>query len=128
MRSNRQRYRVGPHSNELTASAAPIAEENGRLFINHAGAADDLYRRGYRMVMGLPTPASQYLDEFIRLLASLKLWRKRLAMITEPTDFARALTGGAQALVRERPVRRKGVRIRVKWDQRLIPGKPPSCW
>jgi len=114
---------LGPYSSELTAAAAPIAEERGRLLINHAGAADDLYQRGYKMVVGLPTPASQYLDEFIRLLASLKLWRKRLAVITEPTDFARALAAGAQAFVRERPVRRKGVRLGVKWEERFDPGQ-----
>ena len=38
---------LGPYSSELTAAAAPIAEERGRLLINHAGAADDLYQRGY---------------------------------------------------------------------------------
>jgi hypothetical protein len=69
------------------------------------------------MIVGLPTPASQYLDEFVHLLASLKFWRKRLAIITEPTDFARALAVGGEALVLERPVRRKGVRIRVKWEE-----------
>ena len=114
---------LGPYSSELTAVAAPIAEEHGRLFINHAGAADDLHRRGYRMIVGLPTPASRYLDEFIRLLASLKFWRKRLALITEPTDFARALSIGAQAFLREPPVRRKGVRLRVKWEVRFDPGR-----
>lgn len=110
---------LGPYSSELTAVAAPIAEEHGRVFINHAAAADGIYRRGYKMIVGLPTPASQYLDEFIRLLASLKFWRKRLALITEPTDFTRSLSIGAQACIREPPVRRKGVRLRVKWEERL---------
>ena len=114
---------LGPYSSELTAVAAPIAEERGRLFINHAAAADDLYLRGYKMIVGLPTPASQYLDEFIRLLASLKFWRKRLALITEPTDFAHALSIGAQAFLREPPVRRKGVRLRVKWEVRFAAGQ-----
>jgi branched-chain amino acid transport system substrate-binding protein len=75
------------------------------------------------MMVGLPTPASQYLDEYIRLLASLKFWRKRLALITEPTDFARALSIGAQAFLRKPPVRRKGVRLRVKWETRFDPGQ-----
>jgi branched-chain amino acid transport system substrate-binding protein len=114
---------LGPYSSELTAVAAPIAEERGRLLINHAGAADDLYRRGYKMMVGLPTPASQYLEEFIRLLGSLKFWRKRLAMITEPTEFARALNAGAQVLLCEPPVRRKGVRLRVKWEERVDSGQ-----
>jgi hypothetical protein len=75
------------------------------------------------MIVGLPTPASQYLDEFIRLLASLKFWRKRLALITEPTDFARALSSGAQAFLREPLVRRKGVRLRLRWEVRFDAGQ-----
>ena len=112
---------LGPYSSELTAVAAPIAEENRRLFMNHAGAADSLYTRGYKMIVGVQTPASQYLNEFIRLVASLKFWRKKLAMITEPTAFASAISSGAEALMRNRSVRRKGVRLRVKWDEKFDP-------
>ena len=114
---------LGPYSSELTAVAAPIAEQNGRLFMNHAGAADDLYTHGYRMIVGVQTPASQYLNEFIGLVASLKFWRKKLAMIMEPTDFAKAISSGAQALARQRSVRRKGVRLRVQWDEKFAPEK-----
>jgi len=112
---------LGPYSSELTAVAAPIADEHKRLFVNHAGAADDLYQHGYKMIVGLQTPASQYLNEFLRLLASLKFWRKRMALVTEQTAFAHAIAYGAQALAEERPMRRKGIRVRVKWDERFNP-------
>ena len=112
---------LGPYSSELTAVAAPIADEHKRLFVNHAGAADDLYQHGYKMIVGLQTPASQYLNEFLRLLASLKFWRKRMALVTEQTAFAHAIAYGAQALAEERPMRRKGIRVRVKWDERFTP-------
>ena len=112
---------LGPYSSELTAVAAPIAEEHKRLFINHAGAADDLYQHGYKMIVGLQTPASQYLNEFLGLLASLKFWRKRIALVTEQSTFAHAIAFGAQALAEQRALRRKGVRVRVKWDERFDP-------
>ena len=115
---------LGPYSSELTAVAAAIADSAGRLFINHGGAADHLYERGYRTIVGLQTPASEYLHQFVRLLASLKFWRKRLAMITQPTDFARAIMNGAEASARLPGIRRQGVRIRMKWEEPLGPETP----
>ncbi len=112
---------LSPFSSLLTAVAAPIAESAGRLFINHGGASDELYEHGYRMIVGLQTPASEYLKQFIRLLATLKFWRKRLAMIVEPVQFAIAIMRGAEESAHERFARRGGVRVRVKWENRFDP-------
>lgn len=35
----------GPYSSDLTRVAAPIAEQAGRVLINHGGADDSLYRK-----------------------------------------------------------------------------------
>ncbi len=110
---------LGPFSSQLVEAAAPVAESAGRLFINHSGTADELYEKGHRMMVGLPTPASQYLDEFVRLLATLKFWRKRLAVVVEPNAFGRAVARGGESIVREKFARRGGVRIKVKWDRRF---------
>jgi ABC-type branched-subunit amino acid transport system substrate-binding protein len=117
---------LGPYSSRLTAVAAAIADTNGRVLVNHAGSADDLYERGHRMIVGLQTPASQYLNQFLRLLASLKFWRKRLAMIIEPTEFSHAIIAGAEDAAKQRPVRRGGVRIRLKWDEPFDPSHTPQ--
>src|ERR1700731_3296820 len=46
----------GPYSSRLARVAAEIAEEHGRLFVNHGGADDELYTRGYRLIVGILTP------------------------------------------------------------------------
>ena len=106
----------GPYSNRLTRVAAEIAEHSGRIFVNHGGAGDELYDRGYKMVVGVLSPASDYLRGYVRLLTQLKLWRKRVAIIATKTNFARAVASGFEAAASERAARRRGVRVRVKWN------------
>ena len=51
----------GPYSAGLTTAAAEVAESQGKLLWNHGGAGDALYARGYGNVIGILTPADQYL-------------------------------------------------------------------
>jgi branched-chain amino acid transport system substrate-binding protein len=116
----------GPYSNRLTRVAAGIAEQSGRVFINHGGAGDDLYDRGYRMIVGVLTPASEYLHGFVGLLTQLKLWRKRVALIASRSAFARAIASGFDRAAGERAARRRGVRVRVKWNGAFDPASTPA--
>ncbi|MGD0673027.1 MAG: ABC transporter substrate-binding protein, partial [Candidatus Binatus sp.] len=81
----------GPYSNRLTRAASGIVEQSGRVFVNHGGAGDELYDRGYKMIVGVLSPASDYLRGFVRLLTQLKLWRKRVAIVASKSPFARAV-------------------------------------
>jgi branched-chain amino acid transport system substrate-binding protein len=113
----------GPYSSTMARGAAPVAEQAGMLFVNHGGADDDLYRRGYRLIVGVLTPASEYMTEFVRLAGTLKLWRKRLAIVSSAAPFAGAVVEGAERACTERLVRRRGVRLRVKYNGRFEPEK-----
>jgi ABC-type branched-subunit amino acid transport system substrate-binding protein len=106
----------GPYSSRLARVAAPIAEQHGRLFINHGGADDALYAHSYKLIVGILSPASDYMREFVNLLSQLKIWRKRVAIVTSKSSFARAVGSGLERAAAERPARRHGVRIRVKWS------------
>jgi branched-chain amino acid transport system substrate-binding protein len=106
----------GPYSNRLARVAAPIAERSGRVFVNHGGAGDELYDHGYKLIVGILSPASDYLRGFVRLLTELKLWRKRAAIVASKAAFARAVALGFERAAGERAARRRGVRIRVKWN------------
>src|SRR5271154_4661073 len=106
----------GPYSNRLARVAAPIAEQFGRVFVNHGGAGDELYEKGYQLIVGILSPASDYLHGFVRLLTQLKLWRKRVAIVASKSAFARAVASGFDRAASERAARRRGVRIRVKWN------------
>ncbi len=116
---------LGPYSSSLARAAAPIVEQAGMLMVNHGGADDDLYTRGYRMIVGVLSPASDYLRGFVRLLAGLKLWRKRVAIVHGASGFARAVADGIENECAERYARRKGVRIRVKYTGDFDPDRTP---
>lgn len=117
---------IGPYSNRLTRVAAGIVEQSGRVFVNHGGAGDELYERGYKMIVGVLSPASDYLRGFVRLLTQLKLWRKRAAIVAATTPFARAVALGFERAAAERAARRRGVRIRVKWNGAFDPAVTPA--
>ncbi len=116
----------GPYSNRLARVAAPIVEQAGRVFINHGGAGDELYERGYKLIVGVLTPASDYLCSFVRLLSELKLWRKRAAIVATKSAFARAVASGFERAAEERAARRRGVRIRVKWNGAFDSASTPA--
>lgn len=117
---------LGPYSSGLTRAAAAVAEEAGIVLVNHGGAADDLYEGGQRMTVGVLTSASEYMKGFVRLLGRLKLWRKRLAIVTAATPFARAVAAGLERACRERAARRRGVRVRLKYNGRFDAERTPS--
>ncbi len=106
---------LGPYSSRLARVAAPIAEAAGMMMLNHGGADDGLYTRGMRMLVGVLSPASDYLVAFARLLVELKFWRKRLAIVTAATPFAGAVGAGLEQACHERRARRRGVRVRLKY-------------
>jgi branched-chain amino acid transport system substrate-binding protein len=110
-----------PYGSSLTRAAAPIAEEAGLLFVNHGGADDSLYQRKYRLLVGVLTPASEYMTEMVRLVSNMKFWRKRLAIVATASPFAQAVAEGAERACAERLIRRRRVRVRVKYRGRFDP-------
>jgi branched-chain amino acid transport system substrate-binding protein len=116
----------GPYSSALARVAAPIAEEARMVMVNHGGADDDLYERGYRMIVGVLTPASDYMAGFVNLLMTLKFWRKRLAIISAKGPFARAVAGGLTRDCAQPRARRRGVRVRLRYTGAFDPDRTPN--
>ena len=52
---------IGPYSAVLTNAAAEIADAHGKLLWNQGGASPQVYERGSPWVVGILTPADQYL-------------------------------------------------------------------
>lgn len=117
---------LGPYSSTLARAAAPIAEEAGMVMLNHGGADDRLYGKGYRMLVGVLSPASDYLAGFVRVLAGLKLWRKKLAIVASQSPFAAAVARGVERACAERFARRRGVKIRVTYHGEFDPETTPA--
>jgi branched-chain amino acid transport system substrate-binding protein len=123
---NRVDVLLGPYSSGLTRVAAPVAEQAGLLFVNHGGADDDIFSHGARLIIGVLSPASDYFNGFIRLVAGMKLWRKRIAIVRAAGGFAQAIGQGLERESSERYARRKGVRIRVKYAGEFDPASTPA--
>src|SRR5262249_40530767 len=51
----------GPYSSSLTMSVAEIAEEYKKVLWNHGGSSDEIFRHGWRYLVGIQSPASDYL-------------------------------------------------------------------
>ncbi|PKB78920.1 MAG: hypothetical protein BZY88_15935, partial [SAR202 cluster bacterium Io17-Chloro-G9] len=58
----------GPYSSVLTAQAAAAAEKHQRVLWNHGGASDDVYQQGYQRIIGILTPATEYLAGLLPLV------------------------------------------------------------
>lgn len=115
----------GPYSSRLARVAAPIVEQAGRVFVNHGGAGDELYQRGNRLIVGILSPASDYMRPLVTLLCGLMLWRKRVAIVASKSAFARSVGAGIESSANERQARRRGVRVRVKWNGTFDTGEIP---
>ncbi|HUN56999.1 MAG TPA: ABC transporter substrate-binding protein [Candidatus Binataceae bacterium] len=105
---------LGPYSTALTRAVIPITEEARMLLVNHGGAADDLHDRA-KMLVSVLSPASTYMHGFIRLVSSLKMHRKRIAIAAADTPFSRTVAAGAEAACGERRARIHGIRIRLRY-------------
>jgi branched-chain amino acid transport system substrate-binding protein len=119
--SHRADLLFGPYGSGLVRVTAPIADGAGLLYVNHGGADDRIYQSGYRLLVGVLTPASKYMTELIRLVSILKFWRKRVAFVAADSPFASAVAQGADAACAQRSIRRRGTTIRIKYRGRFDP-------
>jgi len=61
---------LGPYSSGLTMAAAEIAEEQGKILWNYGGSSDEIFSRGWRYVVGIASPAGDYLRSLPQWLAA----------------------------------------------------------
>ena len=125
---NRVDILLGPYSSGLTRVVAPIADSAGMLLVNHGGADDDIFSHRHRLIVGVLSPASDYFNGFVRLVAGMKLWRKRIAIVRSASGFAQAIANGIERECNERYARRKGVRIRVKYAGNFDAATPQTLF
>ena len=92
----------GPYSAGLTTAAAEIAEQHSRILWNHGGAGDAVYRRGYRHIIGILTPADRYLAGLPALARAAHPDARTLAIArVDAGAFARQVSAGAETAAGE---------------------------
>ena len=87
---------LGPYSSRLTLAAARVTEAWGKVLWNHGGSSDVIWSSGYRRVISVPSPASDYLRMLPRL-AKLRDPRARRISVLHASrgSFAASVAGGA---------------------------------
>ncbi len=93
---------IGPYSSGLTLAAAPLAEAHGKILWNHGGASDAIFQRGWRCLVSVPSPASDYLKALPLLVRSQDPSIARMSVVYAKTgsfaaDVARGVANGAKA-------------------------------
>ena len=87
----------GPYSAGLTSTAVEVAEENERLLWNQGGASDAVYRQGFRLVVGILTPATEYMAGLLPLVRRSDPEAKSVAILRASTGaFPRAVSAGVE--------------------------------
>jgi len=81
-------FLISPYSSGLTAAAAVIAEQYGKVMITTGAASDDTYKQGLTTVFQAYTPASRYLTGALDLLQNTDPDVSRLAFVYENSKFS----------------------------------------
>ena len=87
----------GPYSSVLTRAAAQVASDNSCLLWNQGGASDAIHQKGNRWVVGILSPATEYLAGLPFLVRQSDPKACRLAIIRAATGaFPQAVSDGME--------------------------------
>ncbi len=81
-------FLISPYSSGLTAAAAVISEQYGKVMITTGAASDDTYKQGLTLVYQAYTPASRYLTGAVDLLENVDASAKNVAFVYENSKFS----------------------------------------
>jgi branched-chain amino acid transport system substrate-binding protein len=89
---------LGPYSSGLVLAVAPLAAAAGAVLWNHGGTSDAILRRGWRHVVTVPSPASDYLRGLPARIRRLEPRASRIAILhARAGTFAAEVARGAAA-------------------------------
>ena len=93
---------IGPYSAALTRAAAQAAQARRRLLWNQGGASPALYRQGNPWIVGILTPADQYLTGLLPAVREIRPAASTLAIIRAAAgEFPREIAAGVQQSANE---------------------------
>ena len=88
---------IGPYSAVLTNAAAEVAWTHSRLLWNQGGASPLVYQRGNPWVVGILTPADQYLDGLLPAVREARPSAATVAILRASTGaFPRDVAAGVE--------------------------------
>jgi len=94
---------MGPFSSSITAAVAPIADRHGYPMLSPGGAAESLWKQGYRNLFGIIPVAGRHTIGFLSLLADAGV--DTLAVVQADDIFSRDVAEGTRIWAEEYGVR-----------------------
>lgn len=94
---------MGPYSSGITAAVAPIAERHGYPMLSPGGAAETLWKQGYRNLFGIIPVAGRHTIGFLAVLADAGV--SRLAIVEADDVFSADVAEGTRTWAGEYGVR-----------------------
>lgn len=89
-------FTFAPYSSGLTLSGAPIAEKYGIIYMDHGGASNKIFKQGFQYIVQTIGPASNYHRGTLRMIQKLHPDVKKVALVYEDSEFARAVMDGSE--------------------------------
>lgn len=98
--SDKADFLISPYSSPLTASAAIVSEQYGKIMITSGAAEDKTYKLGNKHLFQMFTPASKYLVSALDVLKTRDP-HARLAFIYSDDAFSNAVTAAAKVYAKQ---------------------------
>ncbi len=92
-------FLLGPYSSGLTKSASAISEKYDKIMVEGNGASESLFERGFRNLFAVLTPAGNYTQSALQMLA--EKGAKTVVIAYEDTAFPTSVAEGAQRWAEE---------------------------
>ena len=92
-------FLLGPYTSGLTQRAIEVAEKHGTIMVEANGSAESLFAQGFHNLFAVLTPAGDYTQSALELLAAKGA--KTVAIAHSDTAFATSVAAGAQRWAQE---------------------------
>ena len=97
-------FLIAPYSSGLTLAAAPIAESAHLLLLSHGGASDSIFSKGYKYVVQILSPGSQYDVPVLQMLMNENSSAPiKVALFYGQDSFSLSVETGASAFIAQNP-------------------------
>lgn len=101
IKTDQVNFTFAPYSSELTLAAAAVTEKHHVLLMDHGGASDEIFEKGFRYVVQTIGPGSQYHAGTLRMVQEIDPEAKRVALAYQDDEFARSVMEGAEQHARK---------------------------
>jgi branched-chain amino acid transport system substrate-binding protein len=98
--NDKAQFLISPYSSGLTATAAIVTEQYGRIMITTGAAEDKTYKLGNKHLFQMFTPASHYLTSALDVLKARDP-RTRLAFVYSDDAFSNAVAAAGKAYAKQ---------------------------